>query len=70
MTARLMERSAVQRTRGLMPDSATSPVVPVRLSSATAAFRVHLPNGVIVEVPAHVEGSACATVLECASRLS
>ena len=43
--------------------------VPVRITPGSAAFRVHPANGVVVEVPAHVEGTACATVLNCASRL-
>ena len=73
-------RSALKR-RGVLtePARASSPrgpaptvptFVPVRIPTAGAAFRVHLPNGVVVEVPVHAEGAACATVLDCASRLS
>ena len=73
-------RSALKR-RGVLtePARAASPrgpapvaptFVPVRIPTAGAAFRVHLPNGVVVEVPVHAEGAACATVLDCASRLS
>ena len=57
--------------RGVLTEPAPSAptFVPVRIALGGAAFRVHLPNGVVVEVPAHVERTACATVLECASRL-
>ena len=59
------------KSRELVTEPATpAPTfVPVRIAPGGSAFRVHLPNGVVVEVPAHVEGTACATVLECASRL-
>ena len=61
------------KSRGVLTEPAPSAptFVPVRISPGAAAFRVHLPNGVVVEVPAHVhvEGTACATVLDCASRL-
>ena len=43
--------------------------VPVRVAPPPPACRVLLPNGVVVEVPAHTERAMCATVLECASRL-
>ena len=73
-------RSALKR-RGVLtePACALSPrgkapaapaFVPVRISTPGAAFRVHLPNGGVVEVPVHAENAACATVLDCASRLS
>ena len=73
-------RSALKR-RGVLtePACALSPrgpapaapaFVPVRIPTPGAAFRVHLPNGVVVEVPVHAERAACATVLDCASRLS
>ena len=70
-------RSALKR-RGVLtePACASSPrgpaptFVPVRIPTPGAAFRVHLPNGVVVEVPVHAESAACATVLDCASRLS
>ena len=57
--------------RGVLTEPAPSAptFVPVRIALGGAAFRVHLPNGVVLEVPAHVERTACATVLECASRL-
>ena len=64
--------SALKR-RGVLsePGAASAPTfVPVRIAPAGAAFRVHLPNGVVVEVPAHAASAACATVLDCASRLS
>ena len=59
------------KSRGVLTGTAPSvpTFVPVRIAPGGAAFRVHLPNGVVVEVPAHVEGTACATVLDCASRL-
>ena len=59
------------KSRGVLSEPAPSAptFVPVRITPGAAAFRVHLPNGVVVEVPAHVEGTACATVLDCASRL-
>ncbi len=60
------------KRRGVLtePAPAAPTFVPVHLSTGSAAFRVHLPNGVVVEVPAHAENAACATVLDCASRLS
>ena len=60
------------KRRGVLtePAPAAPTFVPVRLSTVSAAFRVYLPNGVVVEVPAHAETAACATVLDCASRLS
>ena len=69
-------RSALKR-RGVLTEPActSSPrgpaptFVPVRIPPP-GAFRVHLPNGVVVEVPVHAESAACATVLDCASRLS
>ena len=60
------------KSRGALSEPARTSAptfVPVRIAPGGAAFRVHLPNGVVVEVPAYVEGTACATVLECASRL-
>lgn len=63
---------ATLKRRGVLdcaPASAPT-FVPVRLAPAGAAYRVHLPNGVVVEVPASHEPGACAAVLECASRLS
>ena len=60
------------KRRGVLtePAPAAPTFVPVRLSTVSAAFRVHLPNGVVVGVCAHAETAACATVLDCASRLS
>ena len=60
------------KRRGVLtePAPAAPTFVPVRLSTGSAAFRVYLPNGVVVEVCAHAETAACATVLDCASRLS
>ena len=59
------------KSRGVLsePARSASTFVPVRIAPGGAAFRVHLLNGVVVEVPAQVEGTACATVLDCASRL-
>ena len=59
------------KSRGVLTEPATSAptFVPVRITPSGAAFRVHLPNGVVFEVPAHVEGTACTTVLDCVSRL-
>ena len=59
------------KSRGFLTEPASSAptFVPVRMTPGAAAFRVHLPNGGGVEVPAHVEGTACAMVVECASRL-
>ena len=59
------------KSRGVVTEPAppAPTLVPVRIAPGTAAFRVHLPNGVVVEVPAHVEGTAFSTVLECTSRL-
>ena len=63
---------ATLKRRGVLDSPPPSAVtfVPVRLASAGAAYRVHLPNGVVVEVPASHEPGACAAVLDCASRLS
>ena len=61
-------RSTLKR-RGVLSEPAPT-LVPVRIPPAGAAFRVHLPNGVVVEVASHIESAACAAVLECASRLS
>ena len=57
--------------RGLLSESneAAPAFVPVRVAPCAPACRVVLPNGVVVEVPAHTERAMCATVLECASRL-
>ncbi|MYI68030.1 MAG: hypothetical protein F4103_04475 [Boseongicola sp. SB0673_bin_14] len=59
------------KRRGVLgePAAPAPTLVPVRIPPAGAAFRVHLPNGVVVEVASHVESAACAAVLECASRL-
>ena len=65
-------RSTLKR-RGVLSEPATSAptLVPVRIPPAAgAAFRVHLPNGVVVEVPAHADDARVGAVLECASRLS
>ena len=64
-------RSTLKRRGVLSEPAASAPtLVPVRIAPAGAAFRVHLPNGVVVEVASHVESAVCAAVLECASRLS
>ena len=39
------------------PTPSAPTFVPVRITPGVGAFRVHLPNGVVVEVPAHVEGT-------------
>ena len=57
------------RGRGVLSEPAAPTLVPVRIPPVGAAFRVHLPNGVVVEVASHVESAACTAVLECASRL-
>ncbi len=65
-------RSTLKR-RGVLSEPAPAPptFVPVRLCPpAGAAFRVHLPNGVVVEVCAQAEDARVGAVLECASRLS
>ena len=72
-------RSALKRCGVLTePACASSPrgkalaaptFVPMRIPTPGTAFRVHLPNGVVVEVPVQAERVACATVLDCASRL-
>ena len=70
---RVYSAHSTLKRRGVLtePTPAAPTFVPVRLSTAGAAFRVSLPNGVVVvEVPAHTENAACATVLDCASRLS
>lgn len=63
---------ATLKRRGVLgsPPASAATFVPVRLAPAGAAYRVHLPNGVVVEVAASVESAACAAVLDCASRLS
>ena len=63
----LTEPACASSPRG--PTPAAPAFVPVRIPTPGTAFRVHLPNGVVVEVPAHAESAACATVLDCASRL-
>ena len=65
-------RSTLKRRGVLSEPTASAPtLVPVRLPApAGAAFRVHLPNGVIVEVSAHADDARVGAVLECASRLS
>ena len=63
-------RSTLKRRGVVAEPSASAPtLVPVHIPAAGAAFRVHLPNGVVVEVASHAESPACAAVLECASRL-
>ena len=63
-------RSTLKRRGVVAEPSASAPtLVPVHIPAAGAAFRVHLPNGVVVEVASHAESAACAAVLECASRL-
>ena len=63
--------SALKRRGVLSEPAPPAPTfVPVRITPAAAAFRVHLSNGVVVEVAPHAESAACAAVLECASRLS
>ena len=63
-------RSTLKR-RGVLSEPAAAPtLVPVRIAPPGAAFRVHLPNGVVVEVASHAESATCAAVLGCASRLS
>ena len=59
------------RRRGLLsePEHTAPTFVPVRIARTAPACRVHLPNGVVVEIPEHTERAMCATVLECASRL-
>ena len=59
------------RRRGLVsePEFTAPAFVPVRITPPGAAWRVHLPNGVVVELPEHIERAMCATVLECASAL-
>ena len=54
------------RRRGLLsePEFTAQAFVPVRITPVGAACRVHLPNGVVVEL---TERAMCATVLECAS---
>ena len=71
LSALYSAHSALKR-RGVLTETAPSAptFVPVRITPAGAAFRVHLPNGVVVEVASHAESAACAAVLECASRLS
>ena len=51
------------------PGASAPRFVPMCIAAPSAACRVHLPNIVVVEVPTHAEGTVCATVLECASRL-
>ena len=65
-------RSTLKRRGVLIEPAASAPtLVPVRIPPpAGAAFRVHLPNGVVVEIPAHVDDARVGAVLECASRLS
>lgn len=63
-------RSTLKR-RGIVTEASVSApiLVPAHLPVAGAAFRVHLPNGVVVEVASHAESAACAAVIECASRV-
>ena len=50
--------------------SVSGSAVTLTLASAVASGEtVTVPNGVVVEVPAHTERAMCTTVLECASRL-
>ena len=65
-------RSTLKRRGVLSEPAASAPtLVPVRIPPlAGSAFRVHLPNGVVVEVPAHADDARVGAVLECASRLS
>ena len=65
-------RSTLKRRGVLSEPVASAPtLVPVRIAPPTgAAFRVHLPNGVVVVVASHADCAVCTAVLECASRLS
>jgi len=45
-------------------------LLPVHIARGTAMFRVHLPNGVVVEVPEHADTQCCRELLTCASTLS
>ena len=62
--SRLRRRALVGEPEGVAPA-----FVPVRIARPTTACRVHLPNGVVVEIPDPIERARCATVLKCASRL-
>ena len=53
------------KSRGVVTEPAPSTLtfVAVRTPPGGTAFRVHLPNGGVVEVPTHVEGTANALVV-------
>ena len=51
------------------PELTAPAFVPACIAPPGTGCRVHLPNGVVVEVPEHTERAMCATVLECASAL-
>ena len=62
--------SGLRRRALLSEPKRTAPtLVPVRIAPTVPTCRVLLLNGVIVEIPEHIEPAMCATVLECASRL-
>ena len=64
-------RSTLKRRGVLGEPAAWAPtLVPVRIPPAVAAFRVHLPNGVVVDIPVHADDARVGAVHECASRLS
>ena len=62
--ARLRGRALVNE-----PELTAPAFVPVRIVPPSAPCRVHLTNGIVVEIPEHTERAMCATVLECASAL-
>lgn len=45
-------------------------LLPVHITRGAAMFRVHLPNGVVIEVPEHADAQCCRALLGCASALS
>ena len=51
------------------PELTAPAFVPACIAPPGTGCRVHLPNGVVVEVPEHTKRAMCATVLECASAL-
>jgi hypothetical protein len=60
--------------RGVLPASVlpvpAPKLLPVHIARAIPMFRVLLPNGVVVEVAEHADGSCCRELLACVSALA
>ena len=65
-------KSDLKRRRALPASTLPVPapkLLPVHIVRSAPMFRVLLPNGVVVEIPEHVDGQRCRDLLACASVL-